>query len=763
MYSHQSAESGIDTDYEAKEKPSFIHVIPDKIRYDSQQKIALLFDKSLPNKGTFRVDFRGERRSAMQVRAQKVNACTLVVVAPVYFPAEKVHIIARHESHEGIKSLGRRQFEFQPRDSILAELLSNANCAVSFMCESLGISPLDIQHLDEALAVTFRRNMPRGFNLIGLHNNNVDEEASKSMYPTLLHFAAAFGLHQLATECLLECPGAKEASTLRDCHGRTPVDIAREGDFNSLAENILVFQEQCCGSIYEQMENPDEEGPESAGYIDMRPGYINIQLWGPGGTSAVNTIEGEPKQEQELFYEDMNRDQQDQYYEDMQIGAEEDDPGYVHTEPISDEHSHYYTHAESIVPQPGEEVYEDMSEDKPHYTDVPDSGEGEVYEDLSGQEGIPDEPLEEMPGGYHSRPSYAIYDTPSNLPAANYPSSRSASMSIKRPARPERSTAAPSAVTTCKRPPPPVAPRNPPHQIHRTGSMSSRVSSTSTESSSSAASSVTVASDTGYQADQEQDLLMTREQLLESMKEMKSPPEPSPPPLPPQDYEEERSLQSISSLHNKRKVRPRHERSATEPVCMQDVQQAVQRSYPTSSAGTVKSSQGSLKTSPRPPPPRRAASDHPSISLGSLPRRRSSSGEESTINRRSYIDRPPAPPPLEEKTPLDKRASLPPPASGRPPAPIPSGTMGSAVPKSTMGSAAPESIIGNTEPKSTMGNMGRRGSHGQVPTPFLAAMTSANIDDNPIPPPVPRRLASSAATRSSPPQPAARPRPAPRR
>lgn len=39
------------------------------------------------------------------------------------------------------------------------------------MCESLNISPAEVQGLDAALAETFKANAPEGFNLLGIHKD----------------------------------------------------------------------------------------------------------------------------------------------------------------------------------------------------------------------------------------------------------------------------------------------------------------------------------------------------------------------------------------------------------------------------------------------------------------------------------------------------------------------------------------------------------------------------------------------------------------
>ena len=61
-----------------------------------------------------------------------------------------------------------------------------------------------------------------------------------SQYPTLLHFAAAFGLGRLM-RTLESCLGALEACSIKNCNGHRPYNIADEMGFSSLGDELRTF------------------------------------------------------------------------------------------------------------------------------------------------------------------------------------------------------------------------------------------------------------------------------------------------------------------------------------------------------------------------------------------------------------------------------------------------------------------------------------------------------------------------------------------
>ena len=62
--------------------------------------------------------------------------------------------------------------------------------------------------------------------------------------PTLLHFAAYYDLKKLARS-LLKCPGAKEAMSIKNCHGNGPVGVAQMRKHEDL-ERILQDHQVSC-------------------------------------------------------------------------------------------------------------------------------------------------------------------------------------------------------------------------------------------------------------------------------------------------------------------------------------------------------------------------------------------------------------------------------------------------------------------------------------------------------------------------------------
>jgi hypothetical protein len=60
-------------------------------------------------------------------------------------------------------------------------------------------------------------------------------------FPTLLHFSACHGLDRL-TSVLLECPGSREASNLRNGSDLNPIELAQINGHANLAKQLHAFQ-----------------------------------------------------------------------------------------------------------------------------------------------------------------------------------------------------------------------------------------------------------------------------------------------------------------------------------------------------------------------------------------------------------------------------------------------------------------------------------------------------------------------------------------
>ncbi|KAL9897996.1 DBB domain-containing protein stumps isoform 2-T2 [Glossina fuscipes fuscipes] len=153
------------------------------------------------------------------------------------------------------KNLGARPIKCESRLRELEQLLRAENSPIEFMCHALGIGPIERDDLDLHLLQCFQKNMPPNFHLLNgpyekqhqhqqqRHHHLLSmRETSPEEYPTLLHFAARWGLTRLCMQ-LLECPGGDTACGVRNCSGKTPAELAESEGHHKLARNIMSFSE----------------------------------------------------------------------------------------------------------------------------------------------------------------------------------------------------------------------------------------------------------------------------------------------------------------------------------------------------------------------------------------------------------------------------------------------------------------------------------------------------------------------------------------
>ncbi|XP_066146794.1 phosphoinositide 3-kinase adapter protein 1 isoform X1 [Euwallacea fornicatus] len=126
--------------------------------------------------------------------------------------------------------IGSRPIKCESRLRELEQILRSINNPVEFMCQTLGFSPADRELLDNWLVNGFQKNLPPHLNLLGSHSTPFAasisvHKHSNEEFPTLLHFAAKFGLEKLAIQ-LMDCPGAELAYEIRNMFDMAPTEIA---------------------------------------------------------------------------------------------------------------------------------------------------------------------------------------------------------------------------------------------------------------------------------------------------------------------------------------------------------------------------------------------------------------------------------------------------------------------------------------------------------------------------------------------------------
>lgn len=142
--------------------------------------------------------------------------------------------------------LGVRPIKCESRLRELEQILKSAEAPMDFMCQALGLSSADREKLDLYVVQSFQKNIPPNFHLLAsqcqpsANGLRLHKEASPEEYPTLMHFAARWGLERLAL-ILLESPGADKACEMRNASGKTPADIAELHGHQKLSSSFTNF------------------------------------------------------------------------------------------------------------------------------------------------------------------------------------------------------------------------------------------------------------------------------------------------------------------------------------------------------------------------------------------------------------------------------------------------------------------------------------------------------------------------------------------
>ncbi|ALC45437.1 stumps [Drosophila busckii] len=219
-------------------------VQPKKVKQGQNKVLAILAEPLQPSDSIkLLVEKSGE---LLEIRNFKCrNPYTLQFAIPDSCMEISTMIEVRIEKNN--KSLGARPVKCESRLRELEQLLRIEDSPIEFMCHALGVGALERDALDQHLLQCFQRNMPPNFHLLNGPAERQPHfftrlESSPEEYPTLLHFAARWGLNRLCLQ-LMECPGGDTACGVRNCAGRTPAELAEQEGHHKLAQNIVSFSE----------------------------------------------------------------------------------------------------------------------------------------------------------------------------------------------------------------------------------------------------------------------------------------------------------------------------------------------------------------------------------------------------------------------------------------------------------------------------------------------------------------------------------------
>ncbi|KAI9553615.1 hypothetical protein GHT06_021537 [Daphnia sinensis] len=151
-------------------------------------------------------------------------------------------IIVKVQLKVGNVSWGVRDLKCQSKLGEIAVLLSKNQLMGSptdIMCQALNISPVDNEELDRVLTNSLEKAKVA---VSSFALNQPDKENREEEYPTLLHFAARYGLKNLMWE-LLECLGSIQALYVRNRDGCTALQLAEMNGHEAIVNCLNSFLE----------------------------------------------------------------------------------------------------------------------------------------------------------------------------------------------------------------------------------------------------------------------------------------------------------------------------------------------------------------------------------------------------------------------------------------------------------------------------------------------------------------------------------------
>ncbi|KAJ8940957.1 hypothetical protein NQ318_006808 [Aromia moschata] len=262
----------------AQEKSCF-SVNPKKIR-QGQSSVFILLTYPLQKEDIVKISVEKNGEIFEVKSAKRRNPYTLKITVPENLTETTAIVNILVEKNGSI--IGSRPVKCESKLRELEQILRSTNNPVEFMCQTLGFSPSDKDHLDNWLVHGFQRNLPPHFNLLANHETPFAatvqvHKHSHEEFPTLLHFATKFGLEKLAMQ-LLDCPGADVAYEIRNVYDMTPLEIAEASGFAELASmlrgyiNINEFTSMYA-KLKEMSASPKTPDVDEEGYLTPK----NIQ------------------------------------------------------------------------------------------------------------------------------------------------------------------------------------------------------------------------------------------------------------------------------------------------------------------------------------------------------------------------------------------------------------------------------------------------------------------------------------------------------
>ncbi|KAM9848232.1 phosphoinositide 3-kinase adapter protein 1 [Aulostomus maculatus] len=216
-------------------------VQPKRLLCGEEESIFIIFTHKVDYQLTPEVEFSAEDVPPKRVRGTMENEYTLRVTAPD-MPAGEVSLTM----YTDLSSVSLKTVTYYTNMEEVSRCLNNATDPIDFICQAFNLTSNSTESLDNMLTNCLKSRLPAtGLELFGI--KQIEEENMATYQrnvelPTLLHFAAKYGLKKLTT-ILLQSPGAVQAYSVMNKNGDFPNTLAERSGFSDLRHFMDEFIE----------------------------------------------------------------------------------------------------------------------------------------------------------------------------------------------------------------------------------------------------------------------------------------------------------------------------------------------------------------------------------------------------------------------------------------------------------------------------------------------------------------------------------------
>lgn len=216
-------------------------VQPNRVLCGERERLFIIFTHKVDDQSAPVVEFSSENVDAKRVPGTVENEYTISVTAPD-MPAGVVSLTMYTDQH----SVSLRPVTFYTNMGEVNRCLEKAADPVNFICQAFNLTSNATESLDKMLTDSLKSRLPAtSLQLFGIRQIEEDNMAAyqrSEELPTLLHFAAKYGLKKLTT-ILLQCPGALQAYSVMNKSGDYPNTLAEKSGFSDLRQFMDAFVE----------------------------------------------------------------------------------------------------------------------------------------------------------------------------------------------------------------------------------------------------------------------------------------------------------------------------------------------------------------------------------------------------------------------------------------------------------------------------------------------------------------------------------------